>query len=102
MENIGYWVPITNSENKLIYIMAYPSREARDKSWKEFMADPEWQAAAKESEKNGKLVSKVESVYLTATDFSPLVKPRQATEPGVFELRTYHAAPGKLDALLAR
>jgi len=102
MENIGYWVPVTNSENKLIYVMAYPSREARDKSWKEFMSDSEWQAAAKESEKNGKLVSRVESVYMAATDFSPAVKPQNAKEPHVFELRTYHAAPGKLDALLAR
>lgn len=102
MENIGYWVPVTNSENKLIYVMAYPSREARDKSWKEFMSDSEWQAAAKESEKNGKLVSRVESVYMAATDFSPAVKPENAQEPRVFELRTYHAAPGKLDALLAR
>ena len=102
MENIGYWVPLTNSENKLIYVMAYPSREARDKSWKEFMSDSEWQAAAKESEKNGKLVSRAESVYMAATDFSPAVNPENVKEPRVFELRTYHAAPGKLDALLAR
>src|SRR5579872_6489246 len=45
MVNIGYWVPVNNTNNLLIYIMAYPSREAREKSWKEFMADPDWQAA---------------------------------------------------------
>jgi len=102
MVNIGYWVPLTNSENKLIYLLAYPSREARAASWKEFSADPDWQAVAKESEKDGKLVSKVESVFLTATDFSPEVKPEESRTPRVFELRTYHATPGKLDALLAR
>jgi hypothetical protein len=102
MVNIGYWVPLTNSENKLIYLLAYPSREARDKSWKEFSADPAWQAAAKESERDGRLVSKAESVFLTATDFSPAVKSNQSQPPRVFELRTYHAAPGKLDNLLAR
>ncbi len=47
MVNIGYWLPVTNSENKLVYLLAYPSRDAREKSWQEFMADPDWQTAAK-------------------------------------------------------
>ena len=102
MANIGYWLPLTNSENKLVYLLAYPSREAREKAWKEFGADPLWQSVAKESEKNGKLVSKVESVYLTATDFSPLVTPTRSDPARVFELRTYHATAGKLGDLLAR
>jgi hypothetical protein len=102
MVNVGYWVPLTNSDNKLVYLLAYPSREAREQSWKEFSADPDWRAAAKESERNGKLVNKVESVYLQPTDFSPQVKSEASNPPRVFELRTYHASPGKLDALQAR
>jgi len=102
MANIGYWVPVDNSENKLIYLLAYPDREAAKKSWKEFGADPEWQAAQKASEVNGKLVSKVESVYLTPTDYSPPVAPSTAKEPRVFELRIYKTPPGKLDDLNAR
>jgi hypothetical protein len=102
MSNIGYWLPETNSENKLIYLLAFPSREAREKSWKDFFADPEWQAVAKESERNGKLVAKVDSVFLQATDFSPTVQPQASGRPRLYELRTYHAAPGKLDDLLAR
>ena len=102
MVNVGYWVPLTNAENKLIYLLAYPSREAQKQSWKDFAADPEWKAAAKESERNGKLVSKVESIFLAATDFSPEVKAEASGSPRVFELRTYQAAPGKLDALLSR
>jgi hypothetical protein len=100
--NIGYWLPMTNTENKLVYLLANPSREAREKAWKEFMADPDWQTAYKESEKDGKLVVKAESIFLTATDFSPAIKPSAATEPRVFELRTYTASPGNLDNLLAR
>src|ERR1043166_460089 len=38
--NVGYWVPIDNRENKLIYLLSYPSRDAREKSWKAFVADP--------------------------------------------------------------
>jgi hypothetical protein len=102
MVNIGYWLPMTNTENKLVYLLAYPNREAREKSWKEFGADPDWQAAAKASEKDGRLVTKADSIFLAATDFSPAIKPSAATEPRGFELRTYTASPGNLENLLAR
>jgi hypothetical protein len=52
--------------------LAFPSREARDKAFRDFGADPEWQQARKESEKNGKLTEKVDSVILMATDYSPI------------------------------
>jgi NIPSNAP len=102
MVNVGYWLPLTNSENKLIYLLAYPSREARQKSWNAFVADPEWKEVAGKSEANGKLVTRVDSVFLAPTDFSPVVQPSKAAAPRVYELRTYHASPGKLDDLLAR
>jgi hypothetical protein len=102
MENIGYWLPLTNTENKLIYLLAYPSKEARERSWKEFSADPTWQEVAKATEKDGRLVSKADSLLLSATDFSPMVKPSASGSPQLFELRTYKSAPGKLSALLAR
>ena len=102
MANIGYWMPTDNPDNKLIYLLAFPDREAARQSWKEFDADPEWQKAAKESEANGKLVAKVESVFLNATDYSPQIKPSKASEGRLFELRTYTATPGKLENLNAR
>src|SRR2546423_13665847 len=102
MTNIGYWMPLENPDHKLIYMISFPSREAARKSWREFGSDPEWQAAAKASETNGKLVTKVESIFLKATDYSPEIKPSKGNEPRVFELRTYHASPGKLDDLNAR
>lgn len=99
MVNIGYWVPTENADNKLIYILAYPGREAREASWKAFGADPEWQAVVKASEANGKLVSKVESVFMQTTDFSPAVKIEQKSPARTFELRTYTASPGNLQNL---
>jgi hypothetical protein len=105
MINIGYWVPMDKekgADNTLIYILAYPSREAREKSWKAFMADPDWQTAMKASEVNGKLVEKADSVFLTATDYSPMPSLASTRESRCFELRTYTAAPGKLAALNAR
>jgi hypothetical protein len=102
MVNIGYWVPVENTDNKLVYILACPDREAREASWKAFMADPDWQAAWKASEVNGKLVAKAESIFLKATDFSPAVKPSASDPARLFELRTYLASSGNLDNLFAR
>ena len=101
MENIGYWVPADNKENKLVYILAYPSKEAHDTSWKAFKDDPEWKKASKESEANGKLVTKVESTLMKATDYSPPIKASKS-EPRVFELRTYTTQEGRLDNLNKR
>jgi hypothetical protein len=74
MTNIGYWTPedAPLSRNTLIYILAHPSREAAKKDWEEFRNDPVWKQAREESEANGKIVNKVESVFLDATDYSPL------------------------------
>jgi hypothetical protein len=73
--SVGYWIPMDppNSENTLVYILAYPSREAAKKSWEAFRADPDWQQAAKESEKDGKILAKSpESVFLNPADFSQI------------------------------
>jgi hypothetical protein len=99
--NVGYWVPLDNSDNKLVYIIASPSREIHDKAWKEFKADPEWKKVVQETEAKGKLVTKVDSIFLKATDFSPAIVP-SGKQTRCFELRTYTAASGKMDALLAR
>ena len=73
MELVAYWVPSDKDKGeKLIYVLAHKSREAAQKSWKEFMEDPEWKKVHAESEVNGKLVDKVESVYMLATDYSPM------------------------------
>lgn len=75
MEVVGFWGPSDKekgSENTLVYVMAFPSREARDKAWQAFRDDPEWQKARTESEKNGRLTEKVDSVILMATDYSPI------------------------------
>ena len=80
MTIIGFWMPMRQEpseqkggEDKLIYILAYPSKEAADKSWKAFRDDPDWQKARAESEKDGSLLAKApESVYMAPTDYSPL------------------------------
>jgi hypothetical protein len=106
MQNIGYWVPITRedgAENTLIYLIAHRSRDAARESWKAFVQDPDWKAAAKASEANGKILArKPDSVFLKTTDFSCPVKVGAGSSPRVFELRTYHTPEGKLGALQKR
>ncbi|HKI38386.1 MAG TPA: NIPSNAP family protein [Gemmataceae bacterium] len=71
MDIIGFWID-EKRPDVLIYILAYPSKEARDKSWKAFVEDPDWKKAKEESEKDGKLVDKVEQTFLNPTDYSPI------------------------------
>ena len=75
MEIVGFWLPTDKdkgSDNTLIYILAHKSREAAKKSWAAFVADPDWKKAQKESEADGKLVTKADSVFMNATDYSPM------------------------------
>jgi len=74
MESIGYWVPSDPEKSKttLIYILAHPSRDAATKNWAAFRDDPEWKKVSADSEANGKIVQKVESVFMDPTDFSKL------------------------------
>ncbi|HSQ54586.1 MAG TPA: NIPSNAP family protein [Gemmata sp.] len=100
LTNIGYFVPVgENKENKLVYFIAAPSEQARNKSFAAFIADPEWKKAAAESEKNGPLVTKIESTFLTVTDYSPMLKLAQSKDDRVFELRHYTATKGNLPLL---
>ncbi len=74
MTNIGYWTPqdTARSRNTLIYIVAHASREQAAKNWSDFVKDPEWQRVAAASEADGKIVAKIESVFLNPTDYSAI------------------------------
>jgi hypothetical protein len=74
MTSIGYWVPqdAPNHDNTLTYLLAHKSREDAKANWAAFQADPEWQKVNTESQVNGKIVAKVESIFLDPTDFSPI------------------------------
>ena len=103
MTNVGYFVPVgENKENKLVYFLSYPSQEAREKSWKAFRSDPAWKKAAAESEKDGKLVAKVETKVMAVTDYSPELKIGESNAARVFELRTYTTTKGNLGLLNGR
>lgn len=73
MTLVGFWQPEgKDAETTLIYLVAHKSREAADQSWKAFQADPAWQKAKAESEADGKIVEKVDRVFMTPTEYSAL------------------------------
>jgi hypothetical protein len=74
MTNVAYWTfeDSPARENTLIYVISHASREQAKKNWDEFRNDPEWKAVAAASEADGKIVEKVDSVFVDATDYSPL------------------------------
>ena len=74
MRSIGYWSPTDEPKSKthLYYVLEHASRDAAKKSWDDFRADPEWQAVAKKTEANGKILAVgPEAVYLKTVDYSP-------------------------------
>jgi hypothetical protein len=76
MEVVGFWVPVEKKDGageKLVYILAFPSRAAADAAWKAFREDPAWVKVKAESEADGTpLAAKIESVFFTATDYSAI------------------------------
>jgi hypothetical protein len=73
MVNVGYWTPEgPEGQTRLIYLLAHDSKAAAEKSWQAFKDDPDWHKARDESEKDGKIVEKADSVYLEPADFSKL------------------------------
>jgi hypothetical protein len=71
MQLVGYWIPI-DKPDVLTYVLAYPSRAAAIKSWADFRTDPDWNTARAASEADGPIVQRVESVYMSPTDYSPM------------------------------
>ena len=51
---------------------AHASREEAKKNWDALRAEPEWKKGAGESEVNGKILAKVDSVFMEAADYSPI------------------------------
>lgn len=103
MVNIGYWLPVDpKDQDKLYYILEHKSRDAAKASWKGFVDDPEWQNVRDASEAAGKIVSKVDSIFMTTTDYSPAWPATAPAGSRIFELRTYVCNEGKLPDLDAR
>ena len=72
IKNVTFWTPSEGplAGKTLIYVLPHASRKAAETFWAGFRADPEWLAVKAASEVDGPLTTKVESVFMTATDYS--------------------------------
>jgi hypothetical protein len=71
MDNVAYWTEDIGTSNRLVYMLGYADLGTREKSWSAFQADPAWQQARAESEKNGPLVRVSRHTILRLTPYSP-------------------------------
>jgi hypothetical protein len=74
MTNVKYWytVPTDGSQPKLVYLLGHKNEKAAKSSFADFVKDPAWIVVRDASERDGKIVEKVDSNYLKALEFSPL------------------------------
>ncbi len=75
---IGFWTPQGAGDlpiDTLVYLLAFSDREAAEQAWTDLRADPVWVQVKADSERKagGSLTTAIESVFLTATDYSPII-----------------------------
>jgi hypothetical protein len=72
---VGFWTPVDDKDHPdetLVYLLAFDDRDAAHKAWSAFRVDPDWIEARANSEKDGPIVASLDSVFLNASDYSPL------------------------------
>ena len=67
----GFFTTVVGESNQqLVYFLAWDSLAERERKWSAFMADQEWINARAETEKDGQIVERVINQILTPTVFS--------------------------------
>ncbi len=67
----GFFTTVVGESNQqLVYFLAWESLAEREKKWNAFMADPEWIATRAETEKDGQIVERIVNQLLAPTAFS--------------------------------
>jgi hypothetical protein len=71
IKQAGFWtVLIGEGNNDLHYFLAWESLADREKKWAAFQADPAWQAARADSERDGPIIASIKSMLMQPTTFS--------------------------------
>ena len=70
IENIGYWSEDVGANNLLVYMLGYPSLGDREKSWRAFQSDPDWNKARAASEVDGPIVRKSRHSIMRPTEYA--------------------------------
>ncbi len=67
----GFWTVLVGESNQdLVYLLAWESMAERERIWNSFMNDPEWIAKRAETERDGQIVASITNSFLQPTGFS--------------------------------
>ncbi len=67
----GFWTVLVGESNQdLVYLLAWESMAERERIWNGFMNDPEWIAKRAETELDGQIVASITNSFLQPTGFS--------------------------------
>ncbi len=67
----GFWTTVIGeSNNELIYMLAWESLAEREIKWAKFGSDSDWLTARADSEKDGPILANITSQLLAPTAFS--------------------------------
>ena len=67
----GFWTTVIGESNQqLVYLLAWESLAEREQKWNAFQADPEWIEKRAETERERPIVANVSSQIMAPTSFS--------------------------------
>lgn len=68
MQVCDFWEDL-EAQPKLYYTMSYDSMEERNRQWEAFTQDEEWIEVKRQSEQDGKIVERVEQIFMKRADY---------------------------------
>ena len=69
----GFWTVLIGENNHdLYYLLEWKDLAERERKWNAFQADPQWQAARAESEKDGPILAHITNYILAPTPYSKM------------------------------
>ncbi|MFM8361432.1 MAG: NIPSNAP family protein, partial [Haliscomenobacter sp.] len=72
--NYPYWITVEKDgiQPKLVYLIGHSDKQEFTAAFDRFRQDPAWIQVRDASEANGKIVEKIDAVFLTPLPFSPM------------------------------
>lgn len=101
LDIIAAFTPVASDDDRIVTLVRHEDRAACDGSYERMMSDPATRDAFQTAFPAGPPLRSLTRLFLKTTDYSPKFE-TESNGSRVFELRTYIASPGNLDALNSR
>lgn len=101
IEIIAAFTPVATEDERIVTLVRHKDRATCDGCYERMMADPVTREAFQKAFPSGPPVRSLARIFLKTTDYSPAFQ-IESKGDRVFELRSYIASTGNLEALNAR